>query len=327
MTNYEIIKLKDGIIKTKNKIKTLTEYLDNHPDELGVQLSLSNHECRLEEMELELSLLEKNNPGTVLNEEVNIHLSGEIIKNNTIYAPLFIDIVKTYEEIISNISAALRYGSKNMMNYITPDFKRETSHFIKTSPGSFIISFSPIVHEDEQSTLEPSLNKQSFDKLCELINYGENIEELMNQMNLIGFPSLLKYKSLIRLLNENRLNVSINEGNYSEPKAEINYEEVHKIYNCLKSFNEEKIETEEVEKTGIVYYINTDNKKCGIKFFDEELDNYIKIPSIKYPAELKQKIKNNVDLEVNVVLEKTIKTNLNKETSNPIYKLIRIEQI
>lgn len=324
MTNYEIMKLKDGIINSKNKIKTLTEYLNEHPDDLGVQLSLSNHKTRLKELELELSIIKKNNDSTVLNEEINIHLSGESIKDNAIYSHLLINFIEIYEEIISNISAALRYGSKNMMNYINADFKRETSHLVKTSPGSFIISFSPIVHEDNQSTLKPSLNKQSFDKLCELINFGESIEEIMNQKDIIGFSSLLKYKTLIRLLDENKLDISINESNL-EPKVEIKYEKVHKIYNCLKSFNEEKIETEEIEKEGIIYYINTDNKKCGIKFFDEKLEKYIKIPSIKYPAELKQNIKDNVDLEVKVILEKTIKTNINKENSNPTYKLIRIE--
>ena len=59
MTNYEIMTLKDGIINSKNKIKTLTEYLNEHPDDLGVQLSLSNHKTRLKELELELSIIKK----------------------------------------------------------------------------------------------------------------------------------------------------------------------------------------------------------------------------------------------------------------------------
>ena len=189
------------------------------------------------------------------------------------------------------------------------------------------ISLTSRFFTNASSFSEPSLNKQSFNKLCELINYGENIEEIMNQIDIIGFSSLLKYKTFIRLLDENKLDVSINESDYPEPKAEIKYEKIHKIYDCLKSFNEEKIETEELEKTGILYYINTDNKNCGIKFFDDELDKYVKISSIKYSSELKQKIKDNVDLEVSVILEKTVKTNLNKEISKPSYKLLRIKQI
>lgn len=60
MKDYEIIKLKERIIKPKNEIITLEEYLKEHPEDLGVQLSLCNQKCRLDEMEFELSLIHEN---------------------------------------------------------------------------------------------------------------------------------------------------------------------------------------------------------------------------------------------------------------------------
>lgn len=72
-------------------------------------------------------------------------------------------------------------------------------------------------------------------------------------------------------------------------------------------------------------YINTDNKRCGIKFFDEELGKSRKISSINFREGLKLKVKEKVDSKVNITLEKTTKTNVGNENMNPIYELIEIQ--
>lgn len=115
--------------------------------------------------------------------------------------------------------------------------------------------------------------------------------------------------------------MDIHEGDVKEPLISVNHEKAHKIYHQLKYFGEEKVKTEQIEKEGILYYINTDNKKCGIKFFDEELGKQRKISSINFRESLKLKVKEKVDSEVKVILDKTTKTNLGDENSNPIYDL------
>ncbi len=323
MSDYEITKLKEGILKIKNEIETLEEYLKEHPEDLGVQLSLSNQKCRLDEMEFELSLIHENG-GAFIKEDVNLHFTGKFVKKNSIFAPILVKIIETYEDMITVFSAAIEYGVNNMEKHLDGDFIKGNSHFIKTSPGSFMITFSPVVHEDNQSTLKPSLNKLSFEKLCELINYDDDVDEIIKQVDVIGSSAILKYKKFIEILDKNELNMDIHEGDIEEPLISVDYKKAHNIYHSLNSFKEDKIKTEQIEKEGVLYYINTDNRKCGIKFFDEDLGKTRKISSINFREGLKLKVKENVDSEVKVVLDKTTKTNLGDEKTKPIFDLVEI---
>lgn len=324
MDSNEILYLKNEIKKIERRINVIKDYLESHPDDFAVQLSLSNLESRVSELKLELSLNQNNFSEMFVNEEVNLHFSGKFVKNNSIFAPILVKIIETYEEMIMYISAALRYGVENMEKHMDGDFKKESGHFVKASPGSFMITFFPVIHEDNQSTFIPSLNKLSFEKFCELINYDEDIDEIIKQIDIIGSTTILKYKKFIEILDKNELNMDINDGN-DESIISINHEKAHDIYHSLKSFEEETVKTEKIEKEGILYYINTDNKKCGIKFFDEELGKSRKISSIKFRDGLKLKVKDLVDSEVKVVLEKTTKINIGDEDTKPIYDLINIE--
>lgn len=324
MTSKEIYNLNKEILKIENRIITLKSYLESHPDDFAVELSLSNLKSREGELKLELSFLQNNMGEVIVNEDVNLHFSGKFVKNNSIFAPTLVNIIETYEEIITFISAALKYGVNNIEKHIDANFKNECGHFIKTSPGSFMITFSPVVHEDNQSTLLPSLNKLSFEKFCELINYGDNVGDIIKQIDIIGSSSILKYKKFIEILDKNELDMDIHEGNSVEPIISINHEKAHSIYYTIKSFADEEVKTEQIEQEGILYYINTDNKKCGIKFFDEDLGKQRKISSINFRDGLKLKVKDNVDSQVKVILEKTTKTNIGDENANPIYDLVEI---
>lgn len=324
VTSNGIFNLENEILKIKNRITTMENYLKEHPDDFSVELSLANLKSRHSELSLELSYLQENSWGGHINEDVNLHFSGKSVKDNSMFAPTLVKIIETYEDIITLISAALKYGVHNMEKHIDVDFKNENSHFVKISPGSFMITFSPVVHQNNQSTLKPSLNKISFEKLCEIINFDENIEEIIKQIDIVGSSTILKYKKFIEILDKNELNMDIHEGDVKEPLISVNHEKAHKIYHQLKYFGEEKVKTEQIEKEGILYYINTDNKKCGIKFFDEELGKQRKISSINFRESLKLKVKEKVDSEVKVILDKTTKTNLGDENSNPIYDLVEI---
>ena len=324
MSNDEISNIESEISKLENLTAPLKGYLKDNPEDLAVQLELKSFQKRIDELTLELSFLNEDNWEGHINEDVNLHFSGKFVKNNSIFAPTLIKLIETYEDMITIISAAIEYGAKNIEKHLDADFKNENSHYIKTLPGSFMITFSPVVHEDYQSTLEPSLNKLSFEKLCELIKYEEDVEKIIEQADSIGTSAILKYKKFIEILDKNELNMDIHEGDVEEPIITLAYEKAHNIYHSLNSFKEENVKIEQIEKEGILYYINTDNKKCGIKFFDEELGKQRKIHSINFQEGLKLKVKEKVDSEVKVILDKTTKTNLGVDSSKPIFDLVEI---
>ncbi|MBR0057809.1 MAG: hypothetical protein IJP99_00535 [Methanobrevibacter sp.] len=306
------------INELNQKIKKYSEYVELHPEKIGVKGNIKTLIYIRDELVKERNQSMQLTP----NEEVNLHLEGKDIKNHSIYAPLFSELINVIMDMSTFFSAAIRYGVKGMYKHIDANFKRETGYFIKTSPGSFKITFYPTVHEDNQSTFSYSLNKQFFDKLCELINLGENIS-ILDQVNMLGSDSVMKYKKFIEILDRNELDMTIDDGN-ENPIVILNHNYAHQINNTFKEFNEDNVETEEISIKGTIYSINTDYKQFGIKFFDKELGKTIKIPSIKFREGFKLKVKNNVDAEVEVILEKTTKNIFSEDNVKVSYDLLEI---
>ena len=71
MTSKEIENLNKEISKIENRILTMETYLESHPDDFAVELSLSNLKSRNDELKIELSFLQENRGEVVVNEDVN----------------------------------------------------------------------------------------------------------------------------------------------------------------------------------------------------------------------------------------------------------------
>lgn len=325
MNRNEITRIKSEISKIENLIIPLEEYLIENPNDFAVKLELKSFQKRINELKLDLSSLQENFGEVIVNEEINVHLSGENIKNHYISSSLLINFIKKYEELLMFIAGALEFGIDRMDKFMDSNFKNKFGYNIAPfSEGSFVITFSPKVHENYQTTLKPSLNKNALDKLCEIIDFGENFEEIIKQSETVGMSSIIKYKEFIEVLSNNKLNISLDEGDYNHPRAQISHNKANTIYKGLKKFDDDNVKTEKIRMKGQLYYVNTDNKKCGIKFFDEDLNKYFKITQVKFREGLKSKVKENLDLEVEVTLEKTTKINVGDDSYKPIYDLVEI---
>lgn len=327
----------------ENKLVEFKNFVNNHPEKLGVQnnyklLITLRDELKNEKSKFisELDLLEnKINSSNqtkedslnvssvpIKTENINVHISGKKIINSTISSKLLISIIKSFEDVNVSIAKALEHGitgGKLCNNKIRDDLGFNIKAF---SAGSFMITFSSKCDEN-QTTFIPSLNKLSFDKLCEIIGYNANLNEIEKQLNIIGSSSIIKYKEFIKVISDNKLDMIITEGKSSNPKVDIDSKRALTIYNGLKKFEEDNVKIEQIVIEGSLYYINTDRKTCGIMFFDNELDKIKKISSINFREGLKSQVKNHVDSEVKVTLEKTIKFCSDEHSDNFTYDLIK----
>lgn len=119
-----------------------------------------------------------------------------------------------------------------------------------------MITFSPVVHQNNQSTLKPSLNKISFEKLCEIINFDENIEEIIKQIDIVGSSTILKYKKFIEILDKNELNMDIHEGDVKEPLISVNHEKPIKFIINSNILEKKKLKQNKLKKKEF-YIIST----------------------------------------------------------------------
>lgn len=303
------------------KLDEFHDYVNNHPEKIGVQRNYELLKYIRDELKKERNEL----VGIIKAEEINIHFSGEQIKNHSIPSKILINFIQIFEEVNINIMAALEFGPNKMKNFMDANFKKEFGFNIKPfEVGSFMITFSPRILENNQSALNYSLNKKSFEKLCEIINFEENIDKIMDQSEIIGVSSIIKYKEFIGLIANNKLDLTIDNGYKNTPKVIINHNNALNIYQGLKTISNEDVKTEEINLRGVLYYINTDSKTCGVKYHDSELKKMVKISRVNFKDKLKSDVKDKFDLEVDVTLEKTIKNNMGEDDEKITYDLIEI---
>ena len=297
-------------------LKKFKKYVEAHPEKIGVQGNYNALKYLREELVIERNQF-KN---IICDEEFNIHISGEDIKNHSISSSLLIEFIKKYEDLNLFIAGALKFG-KDRINKINTKFRYDFGFNVKPfSVGSFVITFTPKVYEDNQTTLTHSLNKQSFDKLCEFISYGENLDELKKQSEILGIAPIIKYRELLGVISKSKIEVSMNDKRNN--KSSISSNKAKQIYNSLKELKEEDIETEDIKIEGNLYSINTDVKTCGIKYIDKSSKKTKKLPSVKFNEALKESVKNNLERDVYVNLKKTITRTIDDE--KVVYDLVEI---
>lgn len=310
----------DKINEINDKIKEYNNFIEEHPEREGVKGNIKTLEFVRDELIVERDKLLP----VVKKEEIQLHVSGDIIKDHSIPSSVLIKLIETYEDFIITAAGALKFGVDRMDRYIDGNFKRELGYNIKPfAQGSFLITFSPKLFEDNQTSLVHSLNKQSFDKLCDVINCGEDMDSLMEQSQFIGTASIIKYKNFMKILSNNKLNVTFNEHNLLKPAIDIKYEKASKIYKSLNDLDKDHTETSLIELSGLMYYINTDNKQFGIRFFDEDIKKIRKI-TVNFRESFKSVLKSNLESEIKILVEKTVKNNISKEKSEPVFVLIKL---
>jgi len=220
-------------------------------------------------------------------EEFTITLEGEIIQSNRVPVTLLSRIMDRIQNLIFRIARSKKKGPA-AKGEIPLKIKEAAMLDVTTfNPGSFKITLSNHIFSTGNSTLEPTLSKKSFDSLKELINCEDDIKKIQIQWESLGDSVIQEYKSLIRNIYVNKLNVTFQD---NENSKRISKELAKNVYDVLKKADTKK--PDEMDYIGILRMVDLDKHKFGFTIFDGEKESRI---DGKFSEDIKGTIKTHLD--------------------------------
>lgn len=164
-------------------------------------------------------LEDRNRFLSMKNENINLHICGEVVKNHKISLAV---ITRLFDNFHSLTTFLLDFVKNNMeYTFETHDLKLE-----QVSKGSIQILFS--MDENITDLNEVYLNHQVFNKLLDLI--ACDVEDLEKQEDIIGRDSISAYKKFLKIIIENELDFTLEN---NSRKVGLTHEEAIKIYDEL----------------------------------------------------------------------------------------------
>jgi hypothetical protein len=159
---------------------------------------------------------DKNDFLRMMDDSINLHISGEEVKNHKISLSIITGLFGNFQDLIAFLSNFLK-DSKNY-TFESHDLKLE-----EVTSGSIQILFS--MDDDITNLEEVYLNHQVFERLLDLVEC--NIDDLEKQIDVIGTQSMNAYKKFLKILIENELDFTLEN---NSRKAGLTHEESLKIY-------------------------------------------------------------------------------------------------
>ncbi|MCQ2737438.1 MAG: hypothetical protein MJ224_02400 [archaeon] len=313
---YRDIKIIEQEIKEIiNLMAPLENYLIDNPNDFGVEGNLNSLRGRYEELLRELGYA-KNNLGVISfdfhiydnNKNIDITQLGHICLS----LQGLINSCAMYED-----NNPVKKGSSYNQNILDMVNVKVDAVAI----GSLNLLVSP---KDNQSTFyDDSYLKRSLKQIGRIIDCGDDKRKITSLMEEIGSQPIFKYKSLLNNLKNDNLNLDIC---YSVKPKGINTKsltatDAEKIYNLITDV--EKEETNTINVIGILYSVDVKNKKCGIEVKSGDLDEN-KTIRVSFRDSFKKQLKEKLDTEISVSLERTIRISAVEEDSKPVFNLLEL---
>jgi len=161
-------------------------------------------------------LNDKNDFLAMMEESINLHISGDEVKNHNISLPIIMGLFGNFQDLTTLLSNFL----KDSRNYA---FESHDLKLEEVSSGSIQILFS--MDENITNLEEVYLNHQVFEKLLDLVDC--NIDDLDKQIDVIGTDSLMAYKKFLKILIDNELDFTLEN---NSRKVGLTHEEALKVY-------------------------------------------------------------------------------------------------
>ena len=195
----------------KNRMNSMENRMAKHPDRAWIRGNYYSYK------ELyELILKDRNDFLAMMEESINLHISGEEVKNHNISLSIIMGLFGNFQYLTTLLSNFLK-DSKNYA-FESHDLKLE-----EVTGGSIQILFS--MDDDITNLEEVYLNHQVFEKLLDLVEC--NIDDLEKQIDVIGTDSMMAYKKFLKILIDNELDFTLEN---NSRKVGLTHEEALKVY-------------------------------------------------------------------------------------------------
>lgn len=187
--------------------------------------------------------------------------------------------------------------------------------------GSLILFVSS---KSDQTVLnDDSYLKKGLEYLNEVIECGDNEGLLLDKMKTMGNQPIFKYKKLLKVLKDNKLNLGMYDS--VAPKGfkpqHLTSEFAEKVYKVIDDTKNEK--SDSIEIIGELYTINTHKNECSLEISSEDEKNGTNI-RFSFDKEFKEDLKNNIEKIIHISLNRVIEYNPVEDNENITYKLKQI---
>lgn len=142
-------------------------------------------------------------------------------------------------------------------------------------------------------------------------------------MKTMGNQPIFKYKKLLKVLKDNKLNLGMYDSvapNGFKPQC-LSSEFAKKVYEVIDDSSKEKSDT--IDIRGELYTINTHKNECSLEISSEDEKNGINI-RFSFDKEFKEDFKNNIEKIIHISLNRVIEYNPVEDNEKVTYKLKQI---
>jgi len=209
---FNTIKEYDEELKNMgDMLKDMEKRIELYPDRV---LTKGNYRTLKEIYTIILN--DKNDFLRMMDDSINLHISGEEVKNHKISLSIITGLFGNFQDLTAFLLNFLK-DSKNY-TFESHDLKLE-----EVTSGSIQILFS--MDDDITNLEEVYLNHQVFERLLDLVEC--NIDDLEKQIDVIGTQSMNAYKKFLKILIENELDFTLEN---NSRKVGLTHEEALKVY-------------------------------------------------------------------------------------------------
>lgn len=313
MTYRSIEDINNEINEVKLLLNPLTDFLIKNPNDLSVKANANSLKDRLHQLNVELAHVKNYYGRTSFDFRIANDNGGKIELSN-----------------LSKIGSAIQelVNSCSMYDGKTPVKKKSSiNNSILSSAvlqvdavemGSLILFVSSA--NNQSSLNNESYLKRGLENLNDIISCGDNEELLLDKMKTMGTQPIFKYKNLLKILKNNKLNLDMYKSvapKGFEPQC-LSSEFAKKVYEVIDDYSKEKSDT--IDIMGELYIIDTHRNVCSLEISSEE-GNELKNIKFSFDKKFKENLKNNIEETIHVILNRIIEYNPIEDNEKITYKL------
>ncbi len=199
------------------KLNKYENYVENHPEKIGVQ---GNYKL-LKHIKDELIKERNQFLPFIQREELNIHLNGDIIKNHSVPSTVLIPIMQKVIDLNYSLVRSIKEGP-DVVGKFSKEFKDDFCLNVKAfEAGSFNIIFEPSVFSDKQVIFKDTFNKKAFNLFFEMLKCGDDLDRLNEIHDSIGTYSIVKYRELLNIIYSEELDILFEEKGSTKSKFRL----------------------------------------------------------------------------------------------------------
>lgn len=253
-------------------------------------------------------------------ETIEVIVEGQEVDGHRISASYFGNFLTKLQDLLDRLYYAKEKGPDKEGDIPIAILKGTRLDVVDVAPGSFKVILSSHSFAKDQTTLKPTIAKESFEIFRKLVECKDNPELIREQRKNLGKISFIKYKKFLTTIYKNKSDIKFIDKSYNNEDipVEISSEMAKNIYDIIRKQETPQSETEWFK--GDLVKIDVHKYLFGFIFED----NKIRIDG-KFNENLRIKADKYIDKYCNVKLKLSKSYNQTSEDYTDKWELLDIK--